>query len=96
MDEPRDGQTVEQDQVDVAINKGDYSDAVPGSKGWHTGDAPGWFLQDPNKWGYSSSDLILYGEVNAGGESLHLYWVPSKGRTVIVPRGGTPTDPSTW
>jgi len=82
---PPENSAVTQDQINAAINIGNFPGSTPGSN-WHYGQFEPWALQ----FGYENG-MPLYGSVIFNGASVHMYWLnDGHQQPIIMTNGQTP------
>ncbi|MGD2087815.1 MAG: hypothetical protein PVH61_16675 [Candidatus Aminicenantes bacterium] len=96
MNEPVIGSAVTQEQIDGALNYSSFSDdgLTPDSeKNWHQGpESGGQFEPWSIAFGYPEGFPRYGGTKTSSGVKIHIYWLPTKSGTCILPPGKTPQD----
>jgi hypothetical protein len=87
--QPKQGDSVTQDQIDSALNIASFAGASP-DKGWHQGAAGGGIFEPwTMKYGYGDG-FALYGGVKVSGALVHICYLANTEQTILLNKGETP------
>jgi hypothetical protein len=89
--QPKQGDSVTQDQIDSALNIDSFSGATA-DKNWHQG-ADGGGLYEPwtKDYGYPEC-YALYGGVKVKDVPVHIYYLANVEQTILLKKGEQPAN----